>query len=76
MIRKTKATHFVAALTVLASTTLSPASPLDAFQPVERWHTVGKVAAIAGEREIMVSGCHRAITRILVVNLLIINRLD
>lgn len=35
---------------------LATASPLDAFRPVERWHTVGKVAVVAEEREIKTSG--------------------
>ncbi|MFU8893328.1 MAG: family 16 glycoside hydrolase [Luteolibacter sp.] len=45
----------IAACAVFSSPALLQASPLDAFQPVERWHTVGKVAAVAGEREIKVS---------------------
>lgn len=56
MFCKTKSTHLLALLAALASPALLQASPLDAFQPVERWHTVGKVAAVAGEREIKVSG--------------------
>jgi len=47
---------FAALAIAAASSAFSYASPLDAFRPVERWHTVGKVAAVAGEREVKTSG--------------------
>jgi len=46
----------IIAVTGLFLPAILHASPLDAFQPVERWHAVGKAAAIAGERKIKVSG--------------------
>jgi len=43
------------AIASVAFSAFTHASPLDAFQPVERWQTVGKVAAVAGEHEIKTS---------------------
>lgn len=45
----------VFATAVLCSVSAA-ASPLEAFRAVERWHTVGKVAAVAGEREFITAG--------------------